>query len=79
MEIKLKVKEILGEVLEIDTNIIHDDFSPMDAPCWDSLAMVNILLALEEEFEQEFSTNEVLEMRSYSKIVEIVTSAVEVS
>ena len=79
MEIRQKVKEILGEVLEMDTNNIHDDFSTMDASSWDSLAMVNILLALEEEYEREFSSKEVLEMRSYPKIVQIITSAIEVS
>ena len=79
MKIKQKVKEILGEVLEMDTNNIHDDFSTMDASGWDSLAMVNILLALEEEYEREFSSKEVLEMRSYPKIVQIITSAIEAS
>ena len=45
-----KVKQILADLFSIEKNKIHSKFSPLDADDWDSFGHLNVVIALEEEF-----------------------------
>ena len=74
MENKLenRMKYILSVVFEIPANEIHDDSSPDTIHLWDSLKHMNLVIALEEEFDTEFIEDEILEMMNYALIKSII-------
>ena len=75
MENKLedRIKNIMSAVFEIPEEQIKDNSSPDTIESWDSLKHMNLIIALEEEFEVEFTDNEILEMMNYSLIKAIIT------
>lgn len=67
-----RVKEIMGIVFEIDSNDISDDASSDHIENWDSLRHMNLIVALEEEFEIELDDEEIVEMMTLPLIVAIL-------
>ena len=75
MENKLedRIKNIMSAVFEIPEEQIKDNSSPDTIESWDSLKHMNLIIALEEEFEVEFIDNEIFEMMNYTLIKSIIT------
>lgn len=70
--IKDRIKNVMSAVLEIPSDLINNDSSPDNIESWDSLNHMNLILALEEEFEMEFIDDEILEMMNYVLIESII-------
>jgi acyl carrier protein len=68
-----KIKEVLGAVLGISPATIGEDFSSDSTEAWDSLRHMNLILALEEEFNVSIPDEDVGGMTSY-KIIKVVLS-----
>ena len=66
----------MSAVFEIAEENIKDDSSPDTIESWDSLKHINLVIALEEEFENEFSEDEILEMLNYKLILNIIKSKI---
>ena len=73
MEILEKVKEIISEQLEINFEDIEtgSTFEEMDA---DSLDLVELVMALEEEFGVEISDEEIENIKTVNDVVEHIKS-----
>ena len=73
MDVLEKVKEIISEQLEISLENIDSDstFEEMDA---DSLDLVELVMALEEEFGIEISDEEIENIKSVGDVVEHIQS-----
>jgi len=68
-----RIKKIMLSVFESDgVTEIPDDASPDTIDGWDSLAHMNMVLALEEEFGVVFTDEEIEEMLNYNLIHEIL-------
>ncbi len=70
-----RIKKVMSEVLGIDEASISDSTSPENVESWDSLKQMNIIVALEEEFDIELSDEDMAEMLNYELIVEIIKEA----
>ena len=68
-----RIKSIMSAVFEIPEEQIKDNSSPDTIESWDSLKHMNLIIALEEEFEVEFNDNEIFEMMNYTLIKSIIT------
>ena len=66
---KNKVKEILATILEINVSDINDTFSQKSCPNWDSLNQLNLIIALEEEFNISFDPEEISLMNDLDSII----------
>ena len=64
-----KIKEIIANILDIAMDLIDENSSPETIEKWDSLKHMNIIIALEEEFNIEFSDEDMLEMLNYQLII----------
>jgi acyl carrier protein len=73
-KIEDRIKCVMSAVLEISADEINDESSPNSIESWDSLKYINLIVALEEEFEIEFTDNEISEMINFSLIKEIIKS-----
>jgi acyl carrier protein len=63
-----RIKNVLSAVFEISVDEITDESSPDNIESWDSLKHMNLIVALEEEFNIGFEDCEILEMMNYSLI-----------
>ncbi len=65
-------KNVMSAVFEIPIDEIDDDSSPDNVGSWDSLKHMNLVVALEEEFDIEFIDDEIVEMMNLSQIKIII-------
>lgn len=68
---KDRIKKILSIVFEIDESQISDLSSPENVENWDSLGHLNLIVALEDEFEVKFTDDEISEMLNF-KLIEVI-------
>ena len=66
------VVEILSELFAVPPESLTFDSSMETVEKWDSLQHLNVVFDVEQKFGLEFSPEEVLELNSVRKIVEIV-------
>ena len=64
----------MSDVLNIDVSLINNESSPDNIENWDSLKHMNLIVALEEEFEIEFDDEEIVDSMNYALIVIILKS-----
>lgn len=75
MSIQDKVKKIVAEQLEVDIDSlkVETTFEEIDA---DSLDIVELVMALEEEFDLEISDQEIEKIKSVGDIISYIESKV---
>ena len=72
MDIKKNIEEILSNILEISSGDLPKNAAPGDPEKWDSLKHLQLLIALEEDFEFVFSDIEMNEMDDLPNIIRII-------
>ncbi|MAQ18633.1 MAG: acyl carrier protein [Sandaracinus sp.] len=72
MEIAEKVKEIISQQLDVDTDNIKDDASFIDDLGADSLAIVELVLAFEEQFEIDIPDEDTEKIRTVGDAVSYI-------
>jgi len=68
-----KIKEIISSVFEVDAATISESTLLSDFVTYDSLRFVNLLAALEEEFNCTIDYEAIQNLKSYKEIVELIT------
>ncbi len=63
----------IEQILNIEISEISESTSTNTIDNWDSLQHMNLISAIEEEFEITLLDNEILEMINYSKILEVLS------
>ena len=74
--IEKKLKNVFSVVFELDPNFINENSSPDNIDNWDSLKHMMLISALEEEFDIQFSDQEMLELLNYKLIKHILTEKI---
>ena len=62
----------MSAVFEITIEQINENSSPDTIESWDSLKHMNLVIALEEEFDCQFSDIEIVDLLSYKLIMAIL-------
>jgi acyl carrier protein len=62
----------MSNVLNISVDSIKNSSSPDNIESWDSLKHMNLIIALEEEFEIQFNDSEIVDSMSYALILDIL-------
>jgi len=60
----------MGDVLNLDPGSIDGSTSKDSTASWDSLSHINLIVALEQEFQVSFDVSEIESMLGYSDILE---------
>jgi acyl carrier protein len=71
-----RVRSIAADVLEVPATKISADSSPETIETWDSVHHLNLVLALEQEFNLQFEPEEIDQMKDIQHILEILGSKV---
>jgi acyl carrier protein len=69
-----RVAEVFAEVLGISPAQITDETSPDNTPQWDSMAAMNLVVAIEDEFDIRLSTAEIVSMRNVAIARKVLTT-----
>ena len=74
MEIKVedRIKNVMSVVFDMPPSEISENASADTIELWDSLKHMNMVAALEEEFEVKFTDDEIIEMMNYPLIKQIL-------
>ena len=64
-----KIYEIVSKVMGIPLSNVNIDSSPDTIEEWDSLKHINLMMALEEEFDMQFSPEEISDMLNMKLIL----------
>lgn len=75
-EIEDRIRSVMSAVLAVPAEEIDDDTSTESIESWDSMKHMNMVVGLEEEFDIEFSDDDIVDMNSFSLIVEAVSDKV---
>jgi acyl carrier protein len=59
--------ELFAEVLRVDPSELHEDSSPDNVKKWDSLAAMDLVAAIEEKFNVQLSTKEIMKMNTVGR------------
>ena len=69
-----RIKKIMSNVFNINVDSINNESSPDNIENWDSLKHMNLIIALEEEFEIEFDDEEIVDSMNFALILNILKS-----
>ena len=67
-----RVAQIFADVLQVPLERISEKTSPENTPQWDSLSAINLVLALEDEFDLKLSTKDIVAMRSVAIVKRVL-------
>jgi acyl carrier protein len=54
--------QLFSEVLAVDPSELNDDSSPSNLSQWDSQAAMSLVVAIEERFQVQLTTKEIMKM-----------------
>lgn len=72
-----RVRGIVADVLQVPASQITPESSTENTGSWDSVHHLNLVLALEQEFDTQFDPEEIDKMTSIQRMVETVESKVK--
>jgi acyl carrier protein len=67
-----RLKNIMSNLFDIPVDEINDNISPENCEQWDSLQHMNLIFAIEEEFGVSLTDNDVLKIRDFISIIDIL-------
>jgi acyl carrier protein len=67
-----EIKQIMSDIFDLDPEGIDESTTQENTWSWDSLNHINLVAALEQEFELSFSPEEIESMISFIDILEIL-------
>jgi len=68
-----KVKKIVADILEVELESVTEDASILDDLGADSIAVMEIVMELEEELDVEVPTEDILELKTVDDIIEYIS------
>lgn len=66
------VKQIIADVLNIDAKSIDESTAKDHIESWDSLNHINLVMAIEQEFQVSFDVTDIESMISFNDIMEVL-------
>jgi acyl carrier protein len=73
-QILLRITEIVRDVVGDESLALTKSTSAQDVPGWDSMAHINIIVALEHEFQVKFKTASLEEARNTGDLIDLIRS-----
>ena len=67
-----KAQEAFREVFDDPTLVLRDDMAAGDVEQWDSMAHINLVIALEKSFDIKFATTEIPDMLNVGVILSLI-------
>ncbi len=65
---------LFAEVLEVEATTLNDQSAPDNVEQWDSLAAMHLVATIEDKFDVQLSTKEMMKMHSIGLAREVLKS-----
>lgn len=75
--IQNKIQDIFREIFDDQNLIVDENTNPENIKEWDSLAHVNILVAIEKEFDVKFEISEIENTKNVEEILKLVIKKIK--
>ena len=69
-----EIRLIFLDILQCDEADIHENSSANDIVQWDSLAHINLVIAIERKFGMKFALGELQDLKNIKDLVKLVES-----
>jgi acyl carrier protein len=73
MSVAPKLREVFVVALDVDGDVDVENLKYRDLEAWDSVGHMALVAAIEDEFDVEFDTDQVIDMSSFKVAVDMVT------
>ncbi len=71
-EILAKLQEIFREELDKDNLVINEQSSAQNVDGWDSLSHIQLISAIEDEFDLSFTSKEIMSWKNVGEMVDSI-------
>lgn len=71
-----EVRQVVSDIFAVPVERVAKDSSPDSIEAWDSMQHLNLVLAVEEKFNVQFTPEEMELMRSVGQIADLVKTKV---
>ena len=68
-----RLEEIIAKVFEIDISKIKKEMTPLDIEMWDSLSQLNLISAIEKEFQIKLEIDEIFTVMKIGDIYDLLS------
>lgn len=75
-DIMARLNDVFIDLFDDEDIKINDSTTANDIDDWDSLEHINLIVAIEQEFDMKFNMNEVTSMKNVGEMVDIIASRV---
>lgn len=72
MAVQDKLKEVFIDALQLEDGVDVENLKYRDIEAWDSVGHMALVAAIEDEFDVEFDTDQVIDMSSFKVAVDMV-------
>ena len=72
-----KLNEVFRDVFEDDDITVDDSTTSADVDGWDSLEHINLINAVEQEFDIKFNMGQIVSMKSVGEMADIIISKLQ--
>jgi acyl carrier protein len=71
-EIVSKLTPIFRDVFGDDALVVTEGMTAADVPAWDSLSNINMIIAVEKNFNVRFSIKDVRSLKNVGELLELI-------
>lgn len=71
-EVADKLREVFTEALDLDGDVDIDNLKYREIEAWDSVGHMALVAAIEDEFDVQFETDQVIDMSSFKVAIDMV-------
>ena len=72
LEILADLEVIFQNIFDDDKLIINENMSSMDIDDWDSLAQINLILAIESTYQIRFTPTDIAPLRNIKDMIQLI-------
>lgn len=72
-EVAPKLRTVFADALDLDGEVDVENLKYREIEAWDSVGHMALVAAIEDEFDVEFDTDQVIDMSSFKVAVDMVT------
>jgi len=76
-DLRDRLQDLFRDVFDDDEIVLADELTADDVDGWDSLAHVNLMIAVEMEFGVRFATTEIASMQDVGSLVTLLQAKLE--
>lgn len=72
-----RVKKIMSDIFQVNIKEVNEYSCPDSIKKWDSLGHLNLITAIEEEFEIILNEEQITQMLNFKLVIEIISECLE--